>query len=332
MASLWAYIKDKWNRRFATKAEERFPVKNDIQKKYRKEFGDIVDQYLISYSSERDENPKGYHHIVYIDADDNLYWIVDGEKKKKGKAKEVENRSEDTAVAGDPTQDARYSEYMSRLRNLLYAPVSNLSRKEKIAFRMLVGSGCKAALSGSWAEVEQAIASAEQYRAERNREFSRFILLTAATVYMALLTILYFVYTSVAGNRDGDIPHFHLVTTMALGALGAYVSIWMRYGKMDMTGLGTRKMHYLEAGARMLMGVIFAMIIFFALKSGILANEWVANEETARYIYALLGFCAGFSEKFVPSILEKFMGKGELSPAHQKDANNGQNNNERTVN
>ena len=51
------------------------------QKKYREEFGGIVDQYLILYSSERDEKSNGYHRIVYIDADNDIKWRVEKEDK-----------------------------------------------------------------------------------------------------------------------------------------------------------------------------------------------------------------------------------------------------------
>ena len=68
MASLWKYITIKWNRLFAVMPEEKYPAIDNTQKEYRDEFGGIVDQYLISYSSERKEKPDGYHRIVYIDA------------------------------------------------------------------------------------------------------------------------------------------------------------------------------------------------------------------------------------------------------------------------
>ena len=68
MASLWKYITIKWNRLFAVTPEEKYPAIDNTQKEYREEFGGIVDQYLISYSSERKEKPDGYHRIVYIDA------------------------------------------------------------------------------------------------------------------------------------------------------------------------------------------------------------------------------------------------------------------------
>lgn len=53
MASLWKYIAVKWRKLFAITPEEKYPAMNNIQKEYREEFGGIVDQYLISYSSDR---------------------------------------------------------------------------------------------------------------------------------------------------------------------------------------------------------------------------------------------------------------------------------------
>ena len=97
---------------------------------------------------------------------------------------------------------------------------------------------------------------------------------------------------------------------MMMGAVGAYVSIWTRYGKMDMTGLGTKSLHYLEAFSRILIGVIFALLVVLMQNSGILFGN-IGNVTDITCLLAILGFCAGFSEKWIPSILERFMSESE---------------------
>ena len=56
--------------------------------------------------------------------------------------------------------------------------------------------------------------------------------------------------------------------------------------------------------------MIFAMIIILALRSGVVFNG-LSMAAYKKYVYCVLGFCAGFSEKFVPSILESFMSKSK---------------------
>ena len=127
MASLWKYITIKWNRLFAVTPEEKYPAIDNTQKEYREEFGGIVDQYLISYSSERKEKPDGYHRIVYIDADNEIKWRI----------------SEDDMTVED--QKSR-NQAMSKLRIAQSLPVQNLSHDEIINYKKILGMGYNAAL------------------------------------------------------------------------------------------------------------------------------------------------------------------------------------------
>ena len=294
MASLWKYIAVKWRRLFAITPEERYPAVDNSQKEYREEFGGIVDQYLISYSSERDETPDGYHRIVYIDADNDIQWQVE----KEDKLTEEDQKSRNQA--------------MSKLRIAQSLPVQNLSHDEIINYKKILGMGYNAALINDWSEVDVAIREAGKYRDDRNKERSRYILLTAATFYMLLFGIACAVAWYCCGWKEP------CMIGMMMGAVGAYVSIWTRYGKMDMTGLGTKSLHYLEAFSRILIGVIFAILATLMVKSGLIFGNKGNTTSDTICLLAILGFCAGFSEKWIPSILERFMNDQE-NPAKNPD-------------
>lgn len=283
MTSLWKYLVVKWRKLFAITPEEKYPAMNNIQKEYREEFGGIVDQYLISYSSDRKEKPDGYHRIVYIDAENDIQWRVNDQLSEE----DQKNRNQ----------------AMSKLRIAQSLPMQNLSHEEILNYKKVLGMGYNAALIKDWEEVDVAIREAEKYRDDRNKERSRNILLTAATFYVMLFGIaaaIAWYYWYMPAEIWG----------MAMGAVGAYVSIWMRYGKMDLTGLGTKGLHRLEAFSRILIGVIFALVVVFMVHSQIIfGNLKGANNEM--YLLPVLGFCAGFSEKWIPSILERFMSESE---------------------
>ena len=267
MANLWKYITVKWRKLFAITPDE--------------EFGGIVDQYLVSYSSERKEKPDGYHRIVYIDADNDIQWRVE---------------KEDTLTEED--QKSR-NQAMSKLRIAQSLPVQNLSHEEIINYKKILGMGYNAALIKDWAEVDAAIREAGKYRDDRNKERSRYILLTAATFYVLLFGIACAVVWYCCEQTDSG------MMGMMMGAVGAYVSIWTRYGKMDMTGLGTKSLHYLEAFSRILIGAIFAALATLMVKSGLVFSNF--DNDVYNYLLPILGFCAGFSEKWIPSILERFI-------------------------
>ena len=288
MGKLIEYIKLWWNRCWATNPVDKYPPRDDNQKKYREEFN-IVDKYLIYYESKRDEaHPNEYHRIVYIDAENDVDWQVDGENDLTA---EMEERRQ-YAIA--------------KLDMAHTLPVQNLSEKEIMAYKKLLGVGYNLALSNNFEDVDMAINEAKQYRTDRNKEKSRWLLLSAASLFLFIIVLLYIVLIHCAKEH----PHFELFSGVVMGAVGAYVSIWSRYGKLDMTGLGSKALHYLEAISRMLIGAIFAFIIIMAQKSGIVFSEW-ANGEHAIHLYMVLGFFAGFSEQFVPSVLQSLMHQSE---------------------
>ena len=290
MASIWKYIVSKWNKRFASTPEERYPALDSSQRAYRKEFGDIVDKYLIYYKSERDkDHPDAYHRIVYIDAENDVDWDEEGEDKK---AELTEDVMKQRLAA------------ISKLNIAHAMPVQNLSDEEVFTFKKILGEGYNAALSCNYKEVDMAIAQAEQYRSDRNKERSRWLLLSAASIDLLIVAASYIFLLM----REIECSRFNMISGVMMGAVGAYVSIWSRYGKLDMTGLGTKALHYLEAGSRMLIGAIFAFVLLCALNSGLIFAELLNGRHTLS-LFMVIGFIAGFSEKFVPSVLESFVHK-----------------------
>lgn len=290
MSHIWNYIKDKWKRYWAIKPEDKYPALDDDQRKYRSEFGNIVDKYLIYYRNDADEKNEPYKRIVYIDVENDIDWDERGDDPKNPPTEEMKKQR----LAA-----------LSKLNVEQAMPVQNLSEEEIFTFKKLLGEGYNAALSYNFEQVEMAIREAEKYRSDRNKERSRWLLLTAATLFLFLLVMGYILFVVCTEH-----PHFELISAVFMGAMGSYVSIWSRYGKMDMTGLGTRWLHYLEAVSRMGIGAIFAFVIICALKSGLVLQE-LNNGAHLLSLYMALGFVAGFSEKFVPSVLESFVYKSE---------------------
>lgn len=279
MEVMLEYIKSWWKRLWSVEAKDKYPPRDEHQKNYRKEFGDIVDQYLIYY----DSDGKDFREIVYIDAENDIDWFIEGDSASK-EDKQIRHR------------------YIAKLDTAHAASVQNLSKKEIINFKKILGVGYSAALHCNWEEVGTAISKAMEYRDARNKERSRLMLLSAATLYLFVLVGAFLLFYHFASTH----PHMNMFWGILMGTVGAYVSIWTRYGKMDMTGLGTPSIHYLEAFARMLIGAIFATVIFFAFKSGVVLRD-VMTSSSERLIFGLIGFCAGFSENLVPSVMEHFV-------------------------
>jgi len=271
---------------FGLRPEQVYPARDNHQRKYRAEFGDIVDKYLIYYDSDRDtDHPDAFHRIVFIDAENDIDWIEEG-----GQLSEE--------------QLLDRGKYIAKLDVANALPAQNLSRAEVFTFKKILGGGYSAALGGNFEAVEYAIQEAEKYRDDRNKERSRFMLITGAAVITAIIGLLYAWYYFTTKH-----PHYNMTTCMLMGAVGACVSTWLNNRKANFTGQGLPALHYLEAMMRIMMGVIFAFVVYLGLKSGIILAAFVPLASI--YMYCIFGFLAGFSETFVPSMLESFVDKSK---------------------
>ncbi len=101
------------------------------------------------------------------------------------------------------------------------------------------------------------------------------------------------------------------------GAIGAIVSILQRSWNLELDpNIPTRSLAF-QAGTRILLGLIFGSIIIVAAKSDLALGFINTN------IYSMLVFSiiSGFSERFVPDLMEKIAKKEIESNAEQKNIN-----------
>ena len=247
---------------------------DENQKRYREIFG-IVDKFLIQMSY--DQTKKGY--IVYIDTEDDIDWM-------------------DSRDIDDNTRQKRDA-YITELNIALYSPAPNVSQHDSMAFKKIIGSGYVLALEGKYDKIQSVIDKANQYIIERNKEKSREFFLTSAGV-LALVFSVFCVFDLCLWNWKSE-----WVAGLTMGILGAFVSIWTRYGKIAFKGLSNRFLHYLESTSRLTIGAIFALVAICAVKCGLILAE--IENSMQIYAYALIGFISGFSERYIPSIIEHFV-------------------------
>lgn len=129
----------------------------------------------------------------------------------------------------------------------------------------------------------------------RNKEQSRYLILGVSTIIVVLSLIAGY-FSAVFSDEQ--------IVGLELGVLGSYVSIWSRFGKMNMTGLASKDIHYLEAFARLFCGGIFAFVAILFIDTGLVLKDITVSNPWA--YHCIVGFIAGFNERFVPSIIESF--------------------------
>ena len=266
-------------RLFCSQAEvEPFPAKDDFQRHYREVFGGIVDKYLISYEEGDGENP--YRLIVYIDAENDIDWIIKNEK---------------ATLSPEILQKRSLS--LAKLDIAQSTPCLNLTDSVIMTFKKMLGAGYDAALHDNFEVVDPIIDQALQFIRERNREQGRFWVLLSSTLLVSLSCIV------VGKLIMMHCCHEEWLLGILMGILGAYISIWSRYGKLDLTGLAMKQLYIWESFTRIFSGAIFSAFGICLLKSEILFQDFVHEHLT--FGCMIIGFIAAFNERFIPSIVEK---------------------------
>lgn len=151
-------------------------------------------------------------------------------------------------------------------------------------------------MEDNFEEISQIIEDAKLYLQKRNREYSRTIFLESglpAACFAAALGIWCYWNNYVNPWIFG----------VLFGILGAFVSIWTRYGKIQFTGQAHRLLHILECYSRLLIGAIFAVIAMIAIRCELILPQ--LSEKERLFSFILASFVAAFSERFIPSIVER---------------------------
>lgn len=248
----------------------------------------IIDKYLIEYELEEVIDPKdpsksdkrGY--VVFIDYQNDCDW---------------KDERDHNAIFGESGR-IKFAQAISKLNVAHALPCNNIPEQELLVFKKMIGAGYALALNGDFESIDPLIQKATEYLTLRNKECARKYFLSASGI-VAIVVIAFWLSAKFWFNLD----YLDWITGICMGFLGAFVSIWIRYGKMSLTGLSSKSLHYLEAISRMFVGGIFAVVALYAICCHILFPELDANYHVA--VFALAGFLAGFSERFVPSLMER---------------------------
>lgn len=257
--------------------KDKNKAKDKNQEEYRK-FFDIIDKYLIQY---RIDETKKEGWIVFIDDELDIDWV----DTRKGYYSSPEEQQKD--------------EWIAKLDLVHQEPCSNISKKEKMTFKKKLGVGYELVMVKRFDAIQEVIDDCLRYVKARNKEASRSIFLWVS-IPVAILSIIAWIID--VDNYEWHLPWFAGCT---MGLLGSCVSIWSNFGKTQKTGLSSANLHVLEAVCRMLLGVIFAIVAICAIRTGILLKDIDPN--IVQFAYGLVGFAAGFSERMVPSMIEKFV-------------------------
>lgn len=254
---------------------------DENRKSYQRFFGiETSEQYLIYYTMDEE---AGTGYVVFIDNENDLDYI---DKRDKSFWTETDTQN--------------FQRCLGKLQQAEASPCHNLKKQQLLSFKLILGRAYLQILEKDFTEVDTIIQDAKEYLRQRNVEASRELFLKSAGI-VALIAAITGLTMYFASGRNV------WLYGILFGILGAFFSIWTRYGKEEMTGLATKSLHYLESISRLFIGAIAAVIVMFAVRSGLMLA--IGNQSNLFFLYCVLGFAAGFSERLVPSIIEKLITK-----------------------
>ena len=264
--------------------QEDKTAKDACQERYREYFG-IKDKYLIEQESpETGDGESGF--IVYIDYDDDVDWV---------------DRRNDSQIP-DEYKKLR-NEWLAKLNVLQAKPHRNVDREDVLTYMKMLGAAYVLVMRYSFDNIERMAMAAEAFIDQRNKEVSRKIYLLCSGICSIIVLVMMSANTVLWSYK------VEWINGISMGMLGAYVSVWQRYGKETMTGLSSKTLHVVESLSRLFIGAIFSIVAMFAIKCGLILSN--SSPDIMRFVFGLSGFASGFSERFVPSMIERFISNTE---------------------
>lgn len=112
--------------------DEFYPPKDEYQRKYRQAFEGVVDKYLIYHCE--DENAK---ILIYIDPENDIDWIM-----------------KQDPLNGNEELTKERNKWLAKLDIAQASPCLNLTEKNIMKFKIMLGAGYESALYGNFDSVQ----------------------------------------------------------------------------------------------------------------------------------------------------------------------------------
>ncbi len=200
-----------------------------------------------------------------------------------------------------------YSEVIGRLTHLEAQSMNLLGNEQMEPFRLMLGEGVARMLDEKTSEHAMEIMDkAEDFMNKRSRERAWIWYLCASfvtTIPFLLTGLLLWIFQTPIIAKYGINP-FQVVIGAFLGAPGALLSVLTRSTRINVEAAAGPRIHYLEGGARVIVGIIGAFIAALAVKANF-ALGIINDAKAGLPLLMLLCVIAGYSERLVPELIHR---------------------------
>jgi hypothetical protein len=227
--------------------------------------------------------------IVFIDNNNDLDWITTEEFDAKG-----------------PQSPEKHHETLNMVALLECKPIVQLSENDIVNFKRLLGEALARSLKHDYKKASSILVHAENFLIDRGKELSRkWYLNRAGLTSLSIFVIgaILWIFRTISIKILGE-SVFIVSLSMVSGAIGALLSIIFRMGNESIDCLAGKELHELESMYRIIAGMLSAFLASLLIRSEIFLPVFSKMRHLDLSIIAI-GFIAGMSERFAPSILAK---------------------------
>jgi len=267
------------------------------EKNYKEKQREKMDSYVVG-----EKDTLGYTIAeVHIKAKD--YIVYEIETNILSKSLKVMLCPE---VEGNPEFRNRYNEIIDKLtiiKGLLHKVIDAALIKSQIA------SILSMALNGDPEKANKNFdALIKKINDEYRRRFKKKLCYLITTCSITALLILFSIFTYYCNSFPNKITILIFIVTS--GAIGGFVSVSGGLRKNIFEEEIKTYLYVIYGFERIFISIVSAVIVYFAIKSNLIFG--ITEElENSTLVYIVFGVVAGFSETFVPSLLEKLERKNE---------------------
>jgi len=250
-------------------------------------------------------------YLVYLDSENTVHWDYDPPVTK--------DEDEEVTDSDDQYDPGELERIFNRAAMLETTPCSDLPFDMQRAFKRLIGEGVARAFEDQYKFSDEILDVAAGYIGARNQEAQRSWYLTASsmmTAFFMIVGLFDWLFRTGAIAALGE-PVFWLILSASAGAMGAWLSVIERAGKLRFEAGSAKSVYYQEAASRIAAGAISGFFVSGAVMSGLLLSTLTRGSNLIAF--ELLGaFAAGTSERLATSIITK-LGANELKKSSQQN-------------
>jgi hypothetical protein len=215
----------------------------------------------------------------------------------------------------------------NRLEQLQDADGGRLSADSTRRFRCMVGGALARAFDGHIQEAKDALDKAETFVLARTRAAARYSYFIAGAACLGIVLILTLALWAIRDPLTRAFgPSFVEMTVAAgAGATGAFFSMLLQMRSAPIDPASEKHQQYADASARILMGMIGAIVVALFVRAGIVFPQLKPSLDAPASYSGLLLACivSGASERLAPALIDR-IGKVQESEPSKVAAPNGQ--------